>query len=171
MNPKNPYFTFLILKKNGPSLANIISHSPRNDCGQTMHFKVTTNENANLDYGEFCKSLALLCIEKTERRLGSTMVSEFSLFVKENSEIIEIAKYSKHGHVNPQLSLKTQVTCASWDEWLGANEVAFRDGNKPMHVSYWIGSIFDGLVIAIPPLNQATLGVNILVTIPNENKL
>ncbi|KAK4557738.1 hypothetical protein RGQ29_007487 [Quercus rubra] len=166
-----PIFYLPNLKTNGYSPANIISHSPRNDCGQTMHFKVTTNENANLDYGEFCKSLALLCIEKTERRLGSTMVSEFSLFVKENSEVIEIAKYSKHGHVNPQLSLKTQVTCAGWDEYLGANEIPFRDGNKPMHVSYWIGSIFDGLVIAIPPFNQATLGVNILVTIPNENKL
>ena len=91
--------------------------------------------------------------------------------MKENSEVIKIEKYSKHGHVNPQLGLKTPVTCAGWDEYLGANEVAFRDGNRQMHVSYWIGSIFYGLVIAIPPLNQVTLGVNILVTIPNENKL
>ena len=41
-----------------------------------------------------------------------------------------------------------------------------------MHVSYWIGSILDGLVIEfIPPLNQATRGVNILVAVRNENEL
>ena len=98
------------------------------------------------------------------------MGSEFYLFVKESSEAIKIEKYSKFGHAKPQLSLKTRVTCAGWDD-IGANEIEFRDGNKPMHVSYWIGSTFYGLVMAIPPLNQATLGVNILVTVPNENKL
>ncbi|KAM3686902.1 hypothetical protein ACJW31_10G036500 [Castanea mollissima] len=166
---QKPVFYLPNLKTDGYSPDNIISHSPSNDCGHTMHFKVTT-ESENLD-GEFFQSLALLCIEETESKLGSTMASEFSLFVKENYEVIKIENYSKHGRVNPQLGLKTQVTCAGCDEYLGANEVAFRDGNKPMHVSYWIGSIFDGLVIAIPPLNQATLGVTILVTIPNENKL
>ncbi|XP_050264182.1 uncharacterized protein LOC126708432 [Quercus robur] len=163
-----PVFYLPNLKRNGSSPAKIIGHSPRNDCGQTMHFKVTT-ENEILN-GEFFKSLALLCIEETESKLGSKMASEFSLFVKENLEVIKMEKYFRHGHVNPQLGLKTQVTCAGWDEYLWANEVAFRDVNRPMHVSFWIGSIFDGLVIAIPPLNQATLGVNILVTIPNENK-
>ncbi|KAK7850783.1 brassinosteroid-related acyltransferase 1 [Quercus suber] len=79
--------------------------------------------------------------------------------------------YSKHKHVKPQLSIKTQVTCAGWDEYLGAKEVAFREGNKPINVSYWIGSVLDGLVMAMPPPNQATHGVNILVAIPNENEL
>ncbi|KAK9984784.1 hypothetical protein SO802_034309 [Lithocarpus litseifolius] len=116
-----------------------------------MHFKVTTEyENSN---DEFFQSLALLCIEETESKLGSTMTLDFSLFVEENTKVIKIEKYSKHGHVNPQLGLKTQATCAGWDEYLWANEVAFRDGNRPMCVSYWIGSIFDGLVVAIPPLN------------------
>jgi hypothetical protein len=134
-----------------------------------MHFKVTT-ENVNLD-GEVCKSLASLCIEEAESRLCSKMASEFYLFVKENSEVIKMEKCSKHGHVKPQLSLKTRVTCVGWDD-LGAKEIEFRDGNKPMHVSYWIGSILDGLVIAfIPPLNQATRGVNILVAVRNENEL
>nr|POE95270.1 brassinosteroid-related acyltransferase 1 [Quercus suber] len=58
-----------------------------------------------------------------------------------------------------------------WDEYLGAKEVAFREGNKPINVSYWIGSVLDGLVMAMPPPNQATHGVNILVAIPNENEL
>uniref|UniRef100_A0A2N9G3S6 Reverse transcriptase Ty1/copia-type domain-containing protein n=1 Tax=Fagus sylvatica TaxID=28930 RepID=A0A2N9G3S6_FAGSY len=123
---------------------------------------LVTTENVNLD-GEVCKSLASLCIEEAESRLCSKMASEFYLFLKENSEVIKMEKCSKHGHVKPQLSLKTRVTCVGWDD-LGAKEIEFRDGNKPMHVSYWIGSILDGLVIAfIPPLNQATRGVNILV--------
>ncbi len=166
---KKPVFYLPNLKKNGYYPTSIISSTPRKDCGQTIHFKVTV-ENANLEASEVCKSLSLLCIEETESRLGSKMGSEFYLFVKESSEAIKIEKYSKFGHAKPQLSLKTRVTCAGWDD-IGANEIEFRDGNKPMHVSYWIGSTFYGLVMAIPPLNQATLGVNILVTVPNENKL
>ncbi|KAM4085556.1 hypothetical protein ACJW30_10G036600 [Castanea mollissima] len=167
---KKPLFYLHNLKRDGSSPPSITSSTPRKDCLKTLHFKVTA-ENANLD-GETCKSLALHCVEETESRLGSKMDTEFYLFVKENSKnIIEIEKYSKHKHVKPQLSIKTQVTCVGWDEYLGAKEVAFREGNKPINVSYWIGSVLDGLVMAMPPLSQATLGVNILVAIPNENEL
>ncbi|KAL4602341.1 hypothetical protein ACB092_10G046300 [Castanea dentata] len=153
--PKKPIFYLPDFNRNCSSPTIILSSTPRKDCGQIMHFKVTAG-TTNLE-GEVCKSLALLCIEETESRLGREMASSFYLFSNENSEVIK--------------DRKNQVTCAGWDEYIGANEVAFRDGNKPMHVYYWIGSIFDGLVIAIPPLiNHATLGVNILVTVPNMNK-
>uniref|UniRef100_A0A7N2N0U2 Uncharacterized protein n=2 Tax=Quercus lobata TaxID=97700 RepID=A0A7N2N0U2_QUELO len=167
---KKPLFYLPNLERNGSSPPSITSSTRRKDCVKTMHFKAIA-ENANLD-GAMCKSLALHCVEETESRLGSKMDSEFYLFVKENSkDIIEIEKYSKHKHVKPQLSIKTQVTCAGWDEYLGAKEVAFREGNKPINVSYWIGSVLGGLVMAMPPPNQATHGVNILVAIPNENEL
>ncbi|KAK9984783.1 hypothetical protein SO802_034308 [Lithocarpus litseifolius] len=150
---KKPLFYVPHLKRNGSFPPGITSSTPRKDCVKTMRFKATA-ENANLD-GETCKSLALHCVEETESRLGSKMDSEFYLFVKENcKDIIEIEKYSKHKHVKPQLSIKTQVTCAGWDEYLGAQEVAFREGNKPKNVSYWIGSVLDGLVMAIPNENE-----------------
>ena len=167
---QKPLFYLPNLKRNGSSPPSITSSTPRKDCVKTMHFKVTA-ENANLD-GETCKSLAFLCVEEKESHLGSKMDSEFYLFVKENiKDIIEIEKYPKHKHVKPQLSIKTQVTCEGWDESLGAKEVAFHEGNKPINVSYWIGSVIDGLVMAMPTPNQATHEVNILVAIPNENEL
>lgn len=97
------------------------------------------------------------------------MDSEMYLFVKEKSEVIKVEKFSKHGLVKPPLGVKTRVTSASWDD-LGANDVAFREGNKPVHVSHWIGSVFYGLVMAIPSPSEDTLGINILVTIPNEKE-
>jgi len=167
-SPK-PLFYLPALRNIGssPTSSSITSSSPRKNCGQTRHFKVTA-ANANLD-SEICKSFALLCIEETESRLGSKMDSEMYLFVKEKSEVIKVEKFSKHVLVKPPLGVKTRVTSASWDD-LGANDVAFREGNKPVHVSHWIGSVFYGLVMAIPSPSEDTLGINILVTIPNEKE-
>ncbi|KAJ6415671.1 hypothetical protein OIU84_004467 [Salix udensis] len=53
---------------------------------------------------------------------------------------------------------------------LGVKELAFRHGNKPAHVSCWIGSAVDGLVMAIPSSNEKnTSDFNVMVTIPEGN--
>jgi hypothetical protein len=170
--PQIPLFYLPTLKYKGSSQSptSIISPNPKKNCGQTMHFKVTA-VNANLD-SEMCKALALLCIEEAESRLGSKMDSELYLFVKEKSEVIKVRKCSKNGLVKPQSNLESRVTSAGWDDLiLGANDIAFREGNKPVHVSYWIGSISDGLVMAIPSSpSEDALGVNVLVTIPNKKE-
>ncbi|KAJ6347905.1 hypothetical protein OIU76_004405 [Salix suchowensis] len=52
----------------------------------------------------------------------------------------------------------------------GVKELAFRHGNKPAHVSCWIGSAVDGLVMAIPSSDEKnTSDFNVMVTIPEGN--
>jgi hypothetical protein len=165
--PKIPLFYRPNLKTKGSSPTGLISSTPRKNSGQTTHFKVTA-ATANLD-SEMWKSLAFLCVEETESKLGSKMNSELYLFVKEKSEVIKVEKCSKHGLVRPQMSLKSQLACADWDD-LGANDISFHEGNKPVHVSHWIGSVLEGLVMAIPSPREEALGMNILVTIPNKKE-
>ncbi|KAG7955359.1 hypothetical protein I3843_11G066800 [Carya illinoinensis] len=167
---KKPLFHLPNLKTHLSSPTAIISSIPSKCFGQTLHFRVTA-EDATLDRSETFNSLALLCVEESESNLAIRMTSEFYLFVKESFEVIKVEKCANRGLTRQQLSLKSKITCADWDD-LGAKEVAFRDGNKPLHVSYWMGSTCPiGVVMAIQSPNEATLGINILVSVPNASEL
>ncbi|KAA3476088.1 taxadien-5-alpha-ol O-acetyltransferase-like [Gossypium australe] len=112
---------------------------------------------------------SLACVEDAENGLGSEMGAEFCLFVNESFEVIKVESCSKHGMLKPKLKANMEVIYANWDD-LGTNDVSFRLGNKPVHVSLWFRSILGGVVVVIPSPEeeQGAYTVNIFVTVPNE---
>ncbi|XP_007039716.2 PREDICTED: uncharacterized protein LOC18606187 [Theobroma cacao] len=162
---KLPLFYLPGLKNTTTSSPNIISSSSSKNSGKTMSFKINA-ESGSLE-SDWCRKAALACLEEAEHNLGSEMGAEFSLFVNESFEAIKVESCSKHGTPKPQLNLNKDFTYAKWDDF-GANEVTFRQGNKPAHVSYWFTSILGGVVVVIPSLQEDANRVNIFVTIPNE---
>ncbi|XWS49156.1 hypothetical protein CRYUN_Cryun13aG0139500 [Craigia yunnanensis] len=161
---KLPLFYLPGFKNTTSSSPNIISSTSSKSSGKTMIFKINA-ESESLE-SEWCRKVALACLEEAENNLGSEMSVEFSLFVNESFEAIKVESCSKHGILKPQLNINKEFTYAKWDD-LGANEVTFREGNKPVHVSYWFRSILGGIVIVIPSLEKDAYRVNIIVTIPN----
>ena len=164
---ESPIFYLPKFKRNGRSTANIFSPSPSPKIGQTMIFDV------NLENKLAINSLALLCVEEAERKIlgdDHKMASKsFSLFVSEPG-IVKVEKCPKQGIkvINPKSSLESVgVITSSSTNWdiLGAQEVEFCKGNRPIHNSIWInGSSSDKIVVAIPSEH----GAKIIVTVPNE---
>ncbi|KAK8341794.1 hypothetical protein V6Z12_A08G188600 [Gossypium hirsutum] len=114
---------------------------------------------------DWCRKMALACLEEAESNLGSVVGGEFSLFVNESFESIKVESCSKQG-MSKEAEMGV-LNRAKWDD-LGANEVSFGDGNKPAHVSYWLRSTLGGLVIVIPSPQEDKYTVNIIVTIPSK---
>ncbi|XVE86149.1 hypothetical protein DITRI_Ditri18aG0012800 [Diplodiscus trichospermus] len=163
---KLPLFYLPGLKQHINSTPNIIiSSSSSKNSGKTMIFK--TNAKSESLESEWCRKVALACLEEVENNLGTEIGSEFSLFVNESFEAIKVESCSKHGMLKPQLKLDKELSNAKWDD-LGANEVSFQDGNKPLRVSYWLTSVLGGVIIVIPSLGEEACRVNIIVTVPNE---
>ncbi|TYI15550.1 hypothetical protein ES332_A08G194000v1 [Gossypium tomentosum] len=160
---KLPFFYLPGLKNtNGASLNIITSNSSKNSA-KTMIFQIhAETESPGSDW---CRKMALACLEEAESNLGSVVGGEFSLFVNESFESIKVESCSKQG-----MSKEAEMGIlnrAKWDD-LGANEVSFGDGNKPAHVSYWLRSTLGGLVIVIPSPQEDKYTVNIIVTIPSK---
>ncbi|XVF51833.1 hypothetical protein PTKIN_Ptkin04bG0216000 [Pterospermum kingtungense] len=165
---KLPLFYLPGLKNNTSSSPNLmISSTSGKSSGKTMIFKINV-ETENLE-SEWCRKVALACLEEAENNLGSETGAEFSLFVNESFEAIKVENCSKDGVLKPKVELnKELLSYGKWDD-LGGNEVSFRQGYKPVHVSYWFRSILGGFVIVTPSLDQEdSIRVNIIVTIPNE---
>ncbi|MBA0714398.1 hypothetical protein Golax_013372 [Gossypium laxum] len=150
------------------SSPNLFSAStPNKNESKTMVFKINA-ESKNMEI-EWCQQIALACVEDAENGLGSEMGAEFCLFVNESFEVIKVESCSKHGMLKPKLKANMEVIYANWDD-LGTNDVSFRLGNKPVHVSHWFRSILGGVVVVIPSPEeeQGAYTVNIFVTVPNE---
>ncbi|XVE65157.1 hypothetical protein DITRI_Ditri07aG0158800 [Diplodiscus trichospermus] len=160
---KLPLFYLPGLKNTSSSSSpSIISSSSTKNSGKTIIFKITADSDS-LE-SEWCRNVALACLKEAKNNLGSEMGEDFSLFVNESFEAIKVESHSKNGMLKPQMNRNKEFVCAKWDD-LGANEVTFREGNKPTHVSYWITSILGGIVIVMPSMEEE---INIIVTIPNE---
>lgn len=115
-----------------------------------MAFKITSAGDVINFSKEMWRELAVLCVEDTEQKLDIKMGSDFSLVVKESTEIIKVESCSRSGYIyNPSTVLKNGILGVTWNDF-GVNEVAFHEGNKPVHVSCWIGSVADGCVMAMP---------------------
>ncbi|XP_061347682.1 acyltransferase GLAUCE-like [Gastrolobium bilobum] len=161
---KTPIFYHPGLKKNPEPLpSDIISRTESKNGVQSTVFKVTAKD------ANFSKELALLCVEDAERKLSIKMGSDFSLFVKESSEIIKVESCSKNGYTMQGSGLKNQITRATWNDF-GVYEVAFHEGNKPLLVSCWFGSVADVHVMAIPCPKENAFTV-IVVSPPVETEL
>ncbi|TKY70784.1 hypothetical protein E2542_SST07077 [Spatholobus suberectus] len=146
---KAPIFSHPRLKNPKSLPSDIISRTQIQNGVQSMVFKITA-EDVNLSK-ELWRELAMLCVEEAEQKLGTNLGSEFSLVVKDSSEVINVESclengWSVHGL---GLRLKPQITPTTWEDF-GEYEVAFNEGNKPVQVSCWIGSVGDGYVMGVP---------------------
>ena len=176
----SPIFYLPTFKRDGPRLVASFVSSPSRKNGQTMIFNVNNNmaleSNTIMEIeSTYYSSLALLCIEEAESKLydnNHKMASDYSsLFVTESGNV-KVEKCSKPGiGKHKLLSLESNgITSSNWDE-LVAYEVEFRHGNRPLHVSYWIGSVSEQIVMAIPSSDKGISGTKIIVTLPNEKQI
>ncbi|XP_031251251.1 spermidine hydroxycinnamoyl transferase [Pistacia vera] len=165
---ETPIFYLPTLKKTSgsPSIPIIRSDQTKN-CGKTMIFKIT-DENINLE-NESGKTLMLVCVKETENEVGSKLASKYPVFLKEPFNTIKIETCSRleNEMVPWELDVRNQVRGESWDD-LGANEIVIHKGNKPTRVSYWMGSVMDGIVMALTSTEgeEANSGPNIIVSVP-----
>ncbi|PON64609.1 Transferase [Parasponia andersonii] len=168
--PERPLFYLPSLKITPSSnVTNIIHSEASKDSGQTIIFNVTYSNKDEL----ITSTLALLCIEEAEAKLGSKMALEFTFsYVKERSNVVFLKKCSKYDQlaIKPDLNLKDRIKSATWDDF-GMMELEFRKGNKPVRVSNWIGSVSSGLVMATPYCSEdrqdVLSGMKIIVRVPN----
>ncbi|KAG5248898.1 hypothetical protein OIU77_027510 [Salix suchowensis] len=155
------------LRNTSSSPHNAMSPTPGKRSGQTLIFKIAGDREIEGVKNESWKSAVSHCIQEAEHKLGGEMPTGFSLFVKESPEVIRIQSCKKNELVKSNLNFRCQAI--TLDD-LGVKELAFRHGNKPTHVSCWIGSADDGLVMAIPSSDEKnTSDFNVMVTIPEGN--
>lgn len=163
---KTPIFCHTLLKNDEPPPTDVISRTPCQNGTHTMVFKITA-EGVNFNM-QLWSELAMLCVEEAEKKVQQKVGSDFSVFVKESSEVIKVEGCSsKSGFYSMQvMGLKNHIVHATWNDF-GVYDVAFREGNKPVHVSRWIGSVADGNVIAVPYPRENVFAV-IIVSLPVE---
>ncbi|EEF30598.1 uncharacterized protein LOC8267950 [Ricinus communis] len=167
--PEVPIFYLPNLKPANLSPNSIFSSTPRENCGQTMIFRMST-ESMDLKEQSF-KKLALLCLEEAEQTGRKILPDEFTFFVKESTKIIKVENCKKTEVAKSHMKNQIMSSCASLKDYLGMNELAFREGNGPARVSLWIGSVTsNGIVVGIPFPKEGSSEVNIIVTIPYENE-
>jgi len=134
--------------KNPESLPpDIISRTQRQNGVQSMVFTITT-EDANFSM-ELWRELAMLCVKEAEQKLSTNLGSEFSLVVKESSEVAKVESCSMNGWSVEGMRVKHEMSASRWEEF-GVYEVAFFEGNKPVQVSCWIDSVSDGYAMVVP---------------------
>ncbi|KAK7307759.1 hypothetical protein VNO77_41105 [Canavalia gladiata] len=144
---ETPIF-YLPCLKNPESLpSDIISRTLSKNGVQSLVFRITTEEVTFRK--ELWMELAMLCVEEAEQKLSTNMGSHFSLVVKESSEVINVESCSKSGWSLQGSRLRHHMTGTTWNEF-GVYEVAFDEGNKPVHVSCWTGSVSGGNVMTVP---------------------
>lgn len=168
---KPPLFYLPNFKPNGTFLTNPIGSNQAKHRSKIMIFKSSTTKDLNLN-DEARKALALQCVEEAESKFGIKMASNLSLFVKELSEeVIKVEKFAREGHVQKPKGCGSGLSCANWED-LGASEVNFFEGNRPVCVSYWINSVpGEGFVILIPSVDESVSEMNIFVTVPSETEM
>ncbi|KAG5123254.1 hypothetical protein AAZX31_11G036700 [Glycine max] len=134
--------------KNPESLPpDIISRTQRQNGVQSMVFTITT-EDANFSM-ELWRELAMLCVKEAEQKLSTNLGSEFSLVVKESSEVAKVESCSMNEWSVEGMRVKHEMSASRWEEF-GVYEVAFFEGNKPVQVSCWIDSVSDGYAMVVP---------------------
>ncbi|XP_028083589.1 protein ECERIFERUM 2-like [Camellia sinensis] len=168
---KPPLFYLPNFKPNGTFLTNPIGSNQTKHRGKIMIFKSSTIKDLNLN-DEARKALALQCVEEAESKFGVKMASDLSLFVKELSEeVIKVEKFAREGLLQKPKGCGSGLSCANWED-LGASEVNFFEGNRPVCVSYWINSVpGEGFVILIPSVDESVSEMNIVVTVPSETEM
>ncbi|KAF7138881.1 hypothetical protein RHSIM_Rhsim07G0118000 [Rhododendron simsii] len=161
---KPPLFYLPNFKPNASSLTNQAGSNQIKDRRKPLIFRTGKINHNEVDKR---KALALRCIEEAELKLGGKRASKITLLVKKPSEEIEVESYLREGLMEKQLSFRSGLNCGSWDD-LGASEVKFCEGKKPVCVSYWISCVpGEGLLVLIPsPDESASETLSVVVTAP-----
>ncbi|KAL5099033.1 hypothetical protein RYX36_003360 [Vicia faba] len=145
--------TFNYLDLNIPkflSSEDLNNHTQNKNKVQSVVFKITTKD-VNFSK-EVWRELALVCIEEVEQKLDMNIGSSFTLVVKEFLEVIEVESVTKSG-------IENQIVCiTSWNDF-EEDEIVFHEDNKAVHVSCWIGSVADALVMIFPCIEENVCGV------------
>ncbi|KAE8702431.1 FAD/NAD(P)-binding oxidoreductase family protein isoform 1 [Hibiscus syriacus] len=158
-NQKSPLFYLPGLKSTNGSSPDLITSTSSKNSAKTMIF--TINTGTGTPGSEWCRKMALACLEEAENNLASVVGGEFCLILNESLEVIKVESCSKQGVL---MGHDKEMNHAGWDD-LGANALCFGDGNKPAPVSCWLTSMLGAFVILIP----TTSTTNVIVTIPNDN--
>ncbi|CAK8539518.1 unnamed protein product [Lathyrus sativus] len=141
LGSKNPNFL---------STEDLNNHSQNKNRVQSVGFKITTKD---VNFSKVLwRELAMVCMEEAEEKLEMKIGSSFSLVVKEFLEVVEVESVTKSG-------IKNQIVCiTSWDDF-GVDKVVFHEENKVVHVSCWIGSVADAVVMILPCIEENVCGV------------
>ncbi|KAH0974116.1 hypothetical protein GBA52_016015 [Prunus armeniaca] len=166
--PAAPMYYFPNTKKcTDSSPTSIFSSNTSKKSSQTMIFTIPGEHvNSENDYA------LQFCVEEAERKFGTKMASKWSLFLKTKScNSIKVENFPKDGLIKPKSGLQSQIAAAIWDDF-GTNDVEFRKGKKPALVSYWIGFVSGGLVMAMPSADQKGCPdeVKVIVTVPYQDE-
>lgn len=153
----------LLVKNDEPPPADVINRT-RCRKAQSMAFKFI-GKDLNLNQ-EFYRKVAMLCVEEAEKKLEKKVWTEFSLFVKESCEVIKVEGHSKSGYCKKVLdqSLKNEISGGTWNDF--GEFVMFHEGNKPVLVSRWIGSIADDGKVVVIPSPEEKASALIIVSLP-----
>ncbi|ESW28576.1 hypothetical protein PHAVU_002G000900 [Phaseolus vulgaris] len=148
--------------KNWESLP-LVNRSESESGVQSLVFKIIT-EDAKMG-----RELAMLCVEEAERKLESDLGSEFCVMVKEcSSEVIKVESWSRGEGM--ELKLKYEMRGSRWEEF-AVQEVAFNEGNKPVHVCTWIDHVRFGYVMTVPLPNLKNNAFAVIVVSPPLSSL
>ncbi|WVZ25809.1 hypothetical protein V8G54_004353 [Vigna mungo] len=162
---KAPIFHHSLLVKDDeePPPADVINRT-RCRKAQSLAFRFI-GKDLNLNQ-EFCRKVAMLCVEEAEKKLDKRVWTEFSLFVKESCEVIKVEGHSKSGYCKKVLdqSLKNEISGGTWNDF--GEFVMFHEGNKPVLVSRWIGSIADDGNVVVIPCPEEKASAVIIVSLP-----
>lgn len=132
-----------------------------------MIFNIVSAKQYHVYSVEDLNTLARLSVEEAESELGTKFGPDFYfMFVSEPENVIKIEKCSKHV-IKPKISVQNRIDSASWGDF-GAKELEFRKGNRALCVSYWIGSVSDELVVAIPhwSIDHGVFGLKMIIGVP-----
>lgn len=166
---KLPLFYLQTLRRlsDTPAVELITSDTTRNRAGAKI-FNVDGNLNAG---NKICKrAVATACMEKAAegRRGGGKGVGKYWLLLKEvKTESIKIEACSSKEEEEIAPSVLSGVSELRWED-LGVDEVGFFKGNRPVHVSFWVGSLHDDGVVIITPSSsdEGCSGMNVVVAAP-----
>ncbi|WCJ25798.1 HXXXD-type acyl-transferase family protein [Euphorbia peplus] len=166
---KVPIFYVPDMKAPSINLNDLFTSATRPKVTQTVIHKIN-----NISETIYLKeNLALYCLERAEKDLGITKtLPEFAFLVKESPEAIKAQMLKKHEIGRSQNDEVVTLKTSYLNECMRIDEASFREGSKPITMSYWIGSGDGGVqTIVVPSYDK--LGdyayLNIIVTIPYEN--
>ncbi|XP_008798819.2 uncharacterized protein LOC103713604 [Phoenix dactylifera] len=117
----------------------------------TMLFKVGRARDQG---SPSCNELAILCLKEATQRMEGKDISNFTLIINDHAGDLKVESCSTKGSTQLSKPFNGAISVVWWDE-LGIEEMAFNQGNLPIHVSYRVVSCADeGHVMVMLPSDE-----------------